>query len=338
MSVTEKKDVDEAIKRLLASGAKMPKEIRKAIVEKVGVSERVYYMHIKKLLEMGEIEEIFEEEKKGGRKVKKYRLRKKERIKSEAKGKGIVVPFPEPTIPRRLLELTAWIKFDPEGWPESDDVKEAKKLLGHYFTPRVEIPCEDPDKYAIVWPQLGDFISTRFFSLKSIYQAVEKYRIEQPTGDIFAAAFFSPQTVEYATFYSVGEWRPSRISEFSEPRVIEKPHSVAVAVCKDANRIVHVVYVEKCEEPIEVRHIDNVWAKGVFRQLGAKKFRAYDRLDEDFRRKIMLNLREHFEQRKLSIPKRYTKLIEELMDYSYNKPSNAYVPALAAAVDLCSKT
>ncbi|MEM2560690.1 MAG: hypothetical protein QXD53_07905 [Candidatus Bathyarchaeia archaeon] len=48
--------------------------------------------------------------------------------------------------------------------------------------------------------------------------------------------------------------------------------------------------------------------------------KAYDRLYEDFKRKIMLNLREVIERRKISKPKRYSKLVDELVDYSYNKP------------------
>ncbi|MEM1990444.1 MAG: hypothetical protein QW782_07420, partial [Candidatus Bathyarchaeia archaeon] len=242
-------------------------------------------------------------------------------------------------VSRRLLELAAWIKFQPRGWVESDDVKKAKQLLKHDFIPRVEVSREDPDKYAFAWPspevgtEHGALVS-RFFSLKSIYQVIESGGIEPPVGDVFVAACFSPLTIEYGTFYLEWEWRWPSLGNLGEPRDTWGPHSVAVAVCKGADEIIHVVHVERREEENRVK-IDEAWVKGIAQQLKAKKFRAYNRLDEDFKRKIMLNLREVIEQRKISIPKRYSKLIEELMDYSYNKPSNAYVPALAAA--LCSK-
>jgi len=48
--------------------------------------------------------------------------------------------------------------------------------------------------------------------------------------------------------------------------------------------------------------------------------KAYDRLDKNFKRKIMLNLREVIERRKISKPKRYSKLVDEQVNYSYNKP------------------
>lgn len=328
------------IKRLLSAGAKTPRRLREAVTGRTGVSDRVYYQHVSKLLKRGEIEEVFEEAG-GGRKIKKFALRREVK---EAKGESVVafqsLDFPAS---RRLLELAAWIRFQPEGWAENDDVKKAKQLLKYdRLIPKVEASHEDPDKHALIWPspEFGaepGALTSRFFSLKSIYQVVGSNRIEPLVGDVFVAACFSPQTVEYKTFHLLLEWgwQPPRLENLGEPWVVGGPHSVAVAVCRGADGVIHVVHVEKREEGNRWE-IDGKWVKGIAQQYKAKQFRAYNRLDEDFKREIMLNLREVIEQRKISIPGRYGKLIEELMDYSYNKPSNAYVPALAAAVALCT--
>jgi len=76
-------------------------------------------------------------------------------------------------------------------------------------------------------------------------------------------------------------------------------------------------------------------AKGVGEQLEAKSMRvcSYVSLKNGFKRRALLTLRRALRQHKLLIPNGYTQLIEELSDYTYSKPSEGYIIALALALD-----
>jgi len=331
--------VDEEIKRSLSSGAKTPKELREAVVTKTGVSDRVYFWHLKKLLERKEIEETFKEE--GGRKIRKYALRPENSLLVKATGKGIVCYRPEFPVSRRLLELASWIKRDPNGWVESQHVEEAKQLLAHYLLPEIREPYEDPDSYAFVWPHEGksslylpDFIHSRFFNLKDVHNAVtENLETEKDfSGDVFVGVYFSPFIAEYATAFEDMEAQMRYVGKPSEFVADEKPHSISIAVCKRKDGSMLVIHVESREG-----EIDKTWAKSLAQQLRAKKIQIHKYISEDVRRKLLFNLREALKKHKLLIPKRYAKLIDELLDYSYKKPSSGYAIALAIAVDLCQK-
>ncbi|MCJ7559551.1 hypothetical protein MUO79_02900 [Candidatus Bathyarchaeota archaeon] len=313
------------------------------MINKTGVSERVYYRHLKKGLEHGEIEEI-SEKGSDGRIVKKYDLKRKKVTLVEA----LIVPTIErldfqPT--KELLELAAWMKREPTGWSEDDeDVKKAKLCLEHcsYLVPEIAVPWEDPDSYVFLWPdeavgelRLQDPSSSRFFDLKDIYDAMiaDLNREVLSVGPLFVGAYCTPVVVGRVGIY--GEhMQPLRyVGRPSEYRLIEEPQSVCVAVRKETDTNIRVVHVEPREGKL-----DKAWVSGLVKQLKAKKDRmlGYDSLKEDAKRRLLLNLRSVFEQRGLSISSRYASLIEDLWDYSYRKPSSGYVLALAIAVDLSS--
>ncbi len=332
--------MDELIKHLLSTGGKTPKELREAVIGKTGVSDRVYYRHLRKLLERKEVEETYEEGG-GGRKIKKYSLRKEEKLLVRVARESIICYRPEFAISRRLLELASWIKRSPEGWVESEDVGKAKQLLTHQLVPEIKPSYEDPDSYAFVWPDGNkarlnpdDFIHSRFFNFKSVHNAIVETL--EPTytlpGKIFVGAYYSPFTAEYVASSEDMEEQMRYIGKPCEFKIVEHPHCISVAVCKRADNSICVIHVESRDG-----QVDKAWIKGLAQQLGAKKFQIQQWLSEDARRKLLINLRETLEQRKLLIPKRYIKLVEELFDYSYKKPSTGYATALAIAVELSQK-
>ncbi|MCS7115412.1 MAG: hypothetical protein RMJ15_07885 [Nitrososphaerota archaeon] len=333
--------MDELIKHLLSAGGKTPKELKEAVIGKTRVSDRVYYRHLKKLLERREVEEKYEDED-GGRKIKKYVLRRENKLLLKAESKGVaIVGFPKFAVSRRLLELASWIKQQPEEWIESEDVEKAKQLLTHYLVPEIKASYEDPDSYVFVWPNgnksrlnLHDFIHPRFFDLKNVYNALTETReaVFLVSGKVFVGAYYCPFIAEYVTSHEDMEEQMRYIGKPCEFIVTEQPHCVSVAVCKRADNSICVIHVESRDG-----EIDKAWIKGLAQQLGAKKFQIQKHLSEDLKRKLLVNLREALKQHKLVIPKRYIKLIEELFDYSYQKPSSGYVIALAIAVDLSQK-
>ena len=297
---------------------------------------------MKKGLERGEIEEI-SEKGSNGRIVKKYDLK----IKKVTLPEALILPTTvsldfRPT--KDLLELAAWIKREPAGWSEDDeDVKKARLCLMHipYLVPEIGIPDEDPDSYVFLWSdeavrelRLQEPSSSRFFDLKHIYDAMmaDLNREVLSVGPVFVGAYCTPVVVGRVGIYG-GHMQPLRyVGRPSEYRLIEEPRSVCVAVRKETDTNIRVVHVE----PREGR-LDKAWVSGLAKQLKAKKDRmlGYDSLKEDAKRKLLLNLRNVFEQRRLSISSRYASLIGDLWEYSYRKPSSGHVLALAIAVDLC---
>jgi hypothetical protein len=264
-------------------------------------------------------------------------------------GEALIRPLAEMALTeyppkRELVELAAWIKREPSGWAEDDDVKNAKLCLEHclYFVPEIKIPYEDPDSYVFVWSDeavrelgLQEPLSSRFFDLKDIYDAMmaDLNREVLGGGPVFVGAYCTPVVIGRVGVYG-GHMRPLRyVGRPSEYRLIEQPQSVCVAVRREADTNIRVVHVEPREGKL-----NKAWVSGLAKQLKAKKDRmlGYDSLKEDAKRRLLLNLRSVFEQRGLSISSRYASLIEDLWEYSYRKPSSGYVLALAIAVDLCS--
>lgn len=340
-------DVDEVIKHGLSKEAKTPKELKDEVVLKTGVSERVYFRHLKRLLEIGEVEETFEKGNRG-RMVRKYVLRKKDSLLVKQVRRAPVLEV-EPT--RRLLELAAWIKREPNGWVESDDVQKARMLLTHYLIPEIKAPLEDPDAYAFQWSdeklerldleelrRLGfcNFASSRFFDLRSVVDAVatgsdEKVLADEP---VFVGVCSAPMVVDYVGVYGAGMQPLRYVGHPIGYAPVEELGSVCVAVRGGSAERIRVVGVEtRSGKP------EKSWVKGLAKQLGAKKSRVveFESLREDVKRELLLKLRHVLNQRGLVIPNRYASLVGELWDYSYKSPSISYVLALATAVDLCLK-
>ena len=244
---------------------------------------------------------------------------------------------------RMLLELVAWIRHDPANWDTDDvNVRRAKLCLEHcsYLVPEVGKTREDPDKYAFIWSddvlkklKLDYAVSSRFFDLKSVYDAAkgDLSKNAQSEGAVFLGAYSSPVVVGYVGYYT-GMQSLRRVGQPNVYDAVEKPQSIGVAVSKE-NDALRVVHVETREGKL-----DKAWVSGIAKHLKAKKTRAsdYDSLKEDDRRDLLLNLRDILERRRLLISGRYATLIEDLLEYSYKKPSNGYVLALAVAVDLSS--
>lgn len=348
-----KKDAYWIIKKELSSGPKTSEELREAC-KRAGIVESTYYYHLKQIVEkLHEAEEISEKDSKG-RLVKKYAL-VKERGQKPADDvswyygysglKGFRVGDLEIEYPpsRALLELAAWIRHDPTEWDNDDvNVRKAKLCLKHcpHLIPEVGETLEDPDKYAFIWSgdaldalEIDGAVSSRFLDLKSVYDAVKSDlgSEAQSGGLVFLGAYSSPVVVGYVGYYT-GMQPLRRVGQPNVYDVIEEPQSVCVAVCKETD-VLRVVHVETRKGKL-----DKAWVSGITRHLKAKKTRAvdYDGLKEDDRRDLLLNLRRVFEKRQLLISGRYTPLIEDLLEYSYKKPSNGYVLALALAVKLSS--
>ena len=243
---------------------------------------------------------------------------------------------------KTLLELAAWIKREPSGWPEDDYVKEAKSLLKEHphLLPEIGPPSEDPDRYAFIWPRRSPEELTletprfpRFFDMKLLYDAVAEDVGTQGAcvGPVFAGAYWSPVIVGPVDYDT--HMRPPRsVGRSSEHYVIETPQSVCVAVCREPDTNLQVVYLETRKGTL-----NRAWVNGLVKQLTAKKAHITEHasLTDDVKRVVLLNLRQVLEQQRLRIPRRYTSLIQELREYGYRKPSSGYVLALALAVDCC---
>ena len=350
-----RRDAYSVIKRELSSGPKTSEKLREAC-KRAGIVDSTYYYHLKQLVEkLREVEEITEKDSKG-RIVKKYALVEERREEPDEKvlwgfgpsgAQSFTVGDTEIEYPpnKALLEIAAWIKSNPTGWATDDDnVKRARLCLKHcrYLVPDVSKPLEDPDSYVFKWSNearealnLKAPVSSRFFDLKPVYDAVSADLSKESLSArlVFVGVYCTPVVVGYVGIYG-GLMQPLRyVGHPSEYRPIEEPHSVCVAVCKEPDANIRVVHVETLEGKL-----DKAWVSGVAEQLNAKKFQmvGYDSLKEDARRKLLLNLRDVLEQRRLAISSRYDYLIEDLWEYSYRKPSSGYVLALAIAVNLSS--
>jgi len=349
---------DFIIKKQLRSGPKTSKELKEAC-EKRGFSPSTFYYHMKQLVDkLKEVQKIRVKNSQG-RTVVKYSLVKEEKVTFWSKSSGIrgfSVDNIEVEVPsnRRVLELASWIRREPRGWPRDNfEVKVARLYFQHsgYLVPDIVRAPEDPDAYAFRWSdeelerlgldelmRLGLYGSTRsrFFDLKLVYDAIvaDSNKVLNK-GPVFVGAHNAPMVVDYTGIYGEGMQPLRYVGRPIGYEPIEELGSVCVAVREEADSEIWVVHVEN-----RWGKLDKAWVRGLAKQLSAKKLRIieFKSLKENVRRVLLMNLRDVLKRRKLLIPKRYVKLIEELLDYSYKKPSSAYVSALAIAVDLCLKT
>ena len=220
---------------------------------------------------------------------------------------------------RTLLELAAWVKLNPEGWNIEDiNVKNAKLCLEHtsYFIPAVGETNEDPDSYAFVWPKeslkeikLGSTHFSRFFDYKTVYDSVQVGTKTNSGGNgaVILGAFCSKDN--------------------------DVPLSVIVAVRQEGNHL-DVVQVER-----RFGKLDKAWVKGASNHLKPKAefVLSQEKLKDSVKREVLLTLRDTLDKHVLTIPNRYTQLVEELFDFSYAGPPNGYVLALALAVQRAVK-
>lgn len=327
-------DIDETIERVLLEKPRTASELRDAVIEKTGTNDRTYYNHLKKLLKLGAVEDL--ERVDEGRLLKKYAWRNVQLSIESFHGSGEL----NCSLSRGLSELAAWIKKEPEGWREFRRVAQARECLKRYpsLVPNIVPSCEDPDSYAFEWPDeavrelsLDGRVSSRFFGLKLVYDSVEPDSIEDLSGSckVTVGACCVPVVVDRIPIYPECMTRLRFVGQPIAYRLVEEPESVCIALCiRDAG--FRVVYVETRKGKLV-----KTWVKGVAEHYRAKRISmsSYDSLKNGLDRKFLLKLRKVLEQRKLSIPNRYTKLVEELFDYSYNKPSNGYVLSLSLALD-----
>jgi hypothetical protein len=269
------------------------------------------------------------------------------------KKKSIVLPSMRPLVelvpegydPQTVLELAAWIKRDPAGWPKDDYVREAKRFLEDYpeLVPKIGRPSGDPDRYAFIWSKdvrkelhLPTPRSSRFFNMKLVYDAMTTNVSEDGSaiGPVFVGAYWLPVVVDYIPIYSTRMQPLQYVGRPVAYQPITEPQSVCVAVRRAADSNMRVVHVETRKGTLE-----KAWVRAVAKQLKAKKTarKGHDSLKEDDRRALLLNLRNVLARHRLLIPPRYAPLIDDLREYSYRIPSRGYVIALATAVDLCLK-
>ena len=90
-------------------------------MKKTGVNERTYYRHLEKLVDRNVVEEL---SKKGedGRIVKKYASRASPLLKEASSD------LEEGPLSRKLLEIAAWLKLEPDGWPLFEVVRKVRVL------------------------------------------------------------------------------------------------------------------------------------------------------------------------------------------------------------------
>jgi len=315
-------DASNLILRELSSGSKTSKYLKEACI-RAGIEESTYYYHLKQLIEkLKEIEKISERDNTG-RLIIKYALKKEEKKPDKFhwiantggfcafEVDGHEVPYPPS---RTLLELAAWIKHNQKGWNIANiNVKNAKLCLEHtsYFIPIVGETSEDPDAYAFAWPdaslkeiKLGNTSFSRFFDYKDVYDAVHvgTTNNSRGNGDVFLGAFGSKDA--------------------------DDPSSVIVAVRREGNHL-DLVKMEHC-----LGKLDKAWVKGVSNHLKAKNefVLSQEKLKDSDKREVLLTLRDTLGKHALSIPSRYTQLVEELFDFSSRGPTSGYVLALALAV------
>ena len=180
-------------------------------------------------------------------------------------------------------------------------------------------------------------MQSRFFKLKDVYRAIVEDSTTSLSGrdeTVFVGAFESNVVAEQVVLYGDMKTQIKVEHKPMELKIEEEPFSVCIAVSKEVEGGLRVVYVEG-----KSGKIDKAWVKGVSKQLCSRSqvISSYRDLKEDTKRDVLLNLRGALEKHTLKVPNRYVKLIEELLDHSYKNPSSGYVYALALAVDLATQ-
>lgn len=294
-------DVQDLIIEGLSSGPKTPSELENYVSKKIQLSKRAHQRHVEKLIARKVVEEIAEKGE-SGRLIIKYALV----TDSEEETAENEEPI-EPTT--NLLEIAAWINLEPNNWPPIKAVTKARILLKTHSQqiPTIAPSVEDPDSYVFVWPNNPYDIHPRFFRLKDIFQAMKPpWESDQPPdGTVFASCSrSSPSNPNETTF------------------------TVCIAISKEKTGTLRIIHVESNSGPT-----DKAWIKSVHKQYNAKsEIEITNNRPDEKTRTALTNLRNVLEKHELVIPSRYINLINELLNYSYNKPSKGYAQALAGAV------
>jgi DNA-binding transcriptional ArsR family regulator len=292
-------DVDEEIERILSVGAKTPKELKKAVIGVTGVSERVYYRHLKGLFEKKLVEEVSEKDSTG-RLIRKYALK-------EASSEGIL-PRWHPSVTefsKGLWELVAWIRHSPGGWSRDDeDVKKAYAVIPLYESsfdfPEVKRYHLDPDRYVIEWPivfkrdlKIGCALP-RFFSLKSIYQAT------------LIGAVDKPDFRDAPSFLGV--------KDFVDADGVNR--RIAVVVRRRSDGKLQVCHVESSA------HFSRQWIDAFSKECDVSGLKMFFSGDKALMRNAVFHLDRVFKEGRLLIPSKYSLLLKDLclFNFRYTPP------------------
>jgi hypothetical protein len=337
-------DVEELIEQVLSSGSKTPRELSQTVMTKIEYDKRTYYRHLKKLLKRKIVVEVAEQDE-NGRVKKKYTLKSNEQPSANSPTLPVCKEEREEIVPsRKLLEIAAWLRREPDNWPSFKIVRKAMLVEQVYgrLVPSIEPPGEDPDRYTFVWSdeavqylKLEKAESPRFFELKSVLEIVRPSSSPhiKHDGVVFLGACSMPVVTGYVGYYT-GMQSLRHVGQPNVIEPIEEPKSFSVAVCEKPEDLT-VVHVET-----QKGKLDNEWISGIAKHLKAKRTLAVDYkcLRENYRRDLLMNLRDVVDQRRLRISNRHTTLIDDFLEYSYKKTSNGSLLALALAVEAASKS
>jgi len=298
-------DVDEEIKRALSAGAKTPLELKEAVIGATGVSERVYYRHLKKLRKKNIVEEVAETTIRGDL-IRRYAL-----------PSGIPKDFTVVTqrgyrthltyFPKSLWELVAWTQYSPGGWSFDDEEVETACVMipqcwfpNVVFLPEVKRYKLDPDRYIYHWPYVFKKelkISNplpRFFSLKMIYQA-------KLTG-----AINELELKDAPSFLG--------IKQFVDNEGINR--QIAVVVRRRSDSKLQVFRVEF--NP----HLSKKWTAALSKEHDVSGLQIIRSTDKVLMRRAVFHLDKVLKEKRLLIPSRYSLLLKDLrlFNFSYTPP------------------
>jgi len=333
-------NVDEEIERLLSFGAKTPTKLREDVIGITGVSERVYYRHLKRLRIKNIVEEKSETTIRGDL-IRKYALsRKSEGILVMKRGE---IHARLTQFPKSVWELFAWSLYSPGGWSfDDEEVKMACDLIPKcyfrnvVFPPRVKKYNLDPDRYVYEWPdtfreelKIGSPLP-RFFNLKTIYQAKLIGAINE-LGLKGAPSFLGIK--EYADNYG-------------------NNRQIAVVVRRRTDSRFQVFRVESNTQS------SKQWVDALCNEHGVSGLQIINSTHEALVRRTVFHLDKVLKDRRLLIPSKYSLLLkdlclfnfsytpplkpgnreEELMLQEYRETAGNFVHALAAAVSCADGT
>lgn len=291
----DKLDVDDAIRRILSGGAKTPRDLKKAVINVIEVSERVYHRHLKRLVEKNEVEKV-PRKNSAGRLILKYNLK-------EVPNEVIILPEWRPSVAgfsKKLWELVAWIRYSPGGWSCDDEEIEKAYVIIPLFRYSVDFPEVkkyhlDPDRYVYEWPQnfkrdlkIGCPLP-RFFSLKTIYQA-------KLVGDVNEF-----ELKDAPSFLGVKDF----VDKDSAKR------QIAVVVCRRPDDKLQVTRVEF--NPYSSKQ----WVVALCKEHNARCLNVTSFTEEALVRRIVFRLDKVLKEKKLLIPSRYSLLLKDLRLFSF---------------------
>jgi hypothetical protein len=285
------------------------------------------------------------EQDKNGRVKKKYALKSNVQPSANSPTLSCRKEEREEIVPsRKLLEIAAWLRREPDDWPSFKIVRRAMLVEQVYnrLVPSIEPPSEDPDRYKFVWSdeavqylKLKKAESPRLFELKSVLEAVRSSSSPdiKHDGAVFLGACSIPVVTGYVGYYT-GMQSLRHVGQPNVIEPIEEPRSFCIAVCEKPDGLTVV-----CMETRKGK-LNNEWISGIAKHLKAKRTLTvnYNCLREDYKRDLLMNLRDVVDQRRLRISNRHITLIDDLLEYSYKKTSNGSLLALALAVEAASKS